>query len=186
MEGMARLFAAFLAFVLLCPGSPHPSVASGRAEKPASEELARLTILVVRQGSSSSAPSLSTTLPMEIAPYLWNAFSVRGGAVETDVDGRYRIEGSMGTSSERVDSLEIGKMEFRAASPGRPGGKPTSVRVAFDLSALLSADGQVLLQPGQYALMQAVRDSGRASGEARGLSVRRSGARRFTAEVLLR
>ena len=186
MESMARFFAALLALGLLCPGSPQTSPASGRAEKPAQEELVRLTILLVSQGSSSSAPSLSTTLPMEIAPYLWNAFSLRGGAVETDVDGRYRIEGSIGTSSERVDSLEIGKMEFRAASPGRPGGKPTSVRVAFDLSALLSADGQVLLQPGQYALMQAVRDSGRASGEARVLSVQRSGARRFTAEVLLR
>lgn len=157
------------------------------AKTPAAEDVTALTILVIGSGGGgTSAPALSARLPMEIPPYLWNRFTVTDGMTDSSADAQFREVGSSGVTRERVGDLELERIELRVATPRGAAARSTNVQVSFDLSALLDSAGAVRLQPGQYALMLAMGQSGKKSGQARVISVTRVGAQGFTAEVLLR
>jgi len=166
--------------------APPAAVASGGAGEAGSELVTALTIVLLRPSSAGpESTPLSTWLPMEIVPYLWNRFTSAGAAVETYADERYRQVGSPASSTERVGELEAVRVDLRIATPRGSAARSTTVRVTFELPQLLGADGSIRIQPGQYALMQAIRDSGRKSGQARVLAVERTGSRGFTAQVAL-
>ena len=179
MEGMAHpLSTLFLLVGLLVPVA---TLASGGGEKAPAEEVVSLSLIVL----SASPDHASTGFPMEVPPYLWNDFRLSGGKVETTADTRYRQVGGMGIKRQRFGELELSRIDLRVAWSRASRATPATVRVSFELGALLGADGSVAMQPGQYALAEAIRQSGKTSGKARVSSIETSGERGFVAEVLV-
>jgi hypothetical protein len=182
LRGATRLLLPLLLASLALPAS-----AGGRRDKAPAEEVTPLTLLIVRKaGIGPAAPALSTRLPMEITPYLWNEFTVKDGRAESSADGAYREEGSMGVTRERSGDLELERVEMRVASPGVSGSRSVTAAVSFSLDDLLDPTGGVRVQPGQLALLRAILESGRKTGWARVLEVVRVGARGLSARVVLR
>jgi hypothetical protein len=167
---------------------PVPVDAAGGDERTPADELSRVTLfLLVPPGADASL--VGSRVSMDLPPYLWNEFTVRSGKVETSVDGSYRQVGGLSVSGLRMGELELRRVSFRIAlargSAERLAGA-SRVRVRFGLEALLGTDGEVVIEPGLYALLEAIRQSGKESGQARVLSVSADGPRGFAAVVALR
>lgn len=187
MTSTARRPVALLLAAILLASAGLPASAGGGHDKEAVEESAALTLLLVRKADAGpSAPALSTRLPMEITPYLWNRFTVKGGRAESSADGSWRQEGSLSAGRERVGELELESVEMTVVAPGVSGSRSTSVRVSFSLDDLLDPSGGVRVQPGQYALLRAILASRKTGGWARVVKIGRSGERGLVAEVLFR
>jgi len=168
-----------------------PASASGRQEPGLVEEITPLTILLVARAGSDSSDSggfgdLSSRFLLEIPAYLWNRFSAGGRTVESTTDTSYRESGRRETTRERLGEYEILRIKLRLVMP-RPSAPPSeTVSLRFTIEELLGAGGEVTMQPARYALLRAVKQSGRSGGKARVLSVEREGARGFSASVLFR
>lgn len=165
-----------------CQGYP-----AGRGEQRPLVE-GEIQVWWVLRGEEANSAMLVERMfvPTSLAAFAWNRFSVTGEGVQLDSQGGYRVLSRRQTQREALGELlvQTEELSIRVASAApQPAGRPRTYEVDFSYAGLKAATSRVIPQPLQEALLRAIRSSGRASGQARVLSLRYLGAGRFAASV---
>jgi hypothetical protein len=109
--------------------------------------------------------------------FFWSSFRVQGGRVSIDRSGAYSLPRLM----SRQEGGAWAIYEYRVTVPLAESGRKR-IEVAFGAEQAIAA----ALQPGPYAVREAIGRSGEATGSVRLLEISHTGGGRFLAVVELR
>lgn len=187
--------AALILVVALILLGPVNGFAAGAGEEPPAPAIVdqpyRLFVLAEGEGDGSRMYTDRVALPESISLTQWTRFSLVDGTVKTESLQTWSLRSRGKTSEIRSAGVLVQGYDVVIAVPGaKAAGSPSSVVLAIELSfsvkECLNKKGEVRYQPARLAIVRAVNQSKRKSGEARVAELSYAESGRFTARVELR
>jgi hypothetical protein len=181
-----------IAIILLGPVN---GFASGAGEEPPAPTIVdrsyRLFVLAEGEGDGSRMYTERVALPDSISLTQWTRFSLVEGKVKTESLQTWSQRSKGKVSESRSAGVLVQGYDVVIAVPGAkaagsPGSAVSVVEVGFSVKECLNKKGEVLYQPARLAIVRAVNQSKRKSGEARVATLLYAESGRFTARVELR
>ncbi len=130
-------------------------------------------------------------LPDSASLTQWTRFSLIGGEVKTESLQTWSLRSRGKVSESRSAGVLVQAYDVviavRRGNEAGPAAAPVSaIEVSFSVKECLNKKGEVLYQPARLALIRAVSQSKRKSGEARLVELSYAAPGRFTARIELR
>jgi hypothetical protein len=162
-------------------GSPAPGVG---------DRSYSLFILAEGEGDGNRMYTERMALPDSISLTQWTRFSLVDGKVKTESQQSWSQRSKEKVSEERSAGVLVQGFDVVIAVPGGREAGPTAsaisaAEVSFSVKECLNKKGEVLYQPARMAVIRAISQSKRKSGEVRVIEISFA-AGKFAARVELR
>lgn len=183
-----------LAIALILLGSANgfaTGAGEGSTAPPIVDRSYRLSVLAEGEGDGNRMYTERVALPDSISLTQWTRFSLVDGKVKTESLQTWSQRSRGKVSEEHSAGVLVQGYDVVIAVPG---GKKTgpaasvvsAIEVGFSVKECLNKKGEVLYQPVRLAVILAVSQSKRKSGEARLIELSYAAPGRFAAQVELR
>ncbi len=169
--------------------------AAGAGEEPPAPTIVdrsyRLFILAEGEGDGNRMYTERVALPDSISLTHWARFSLVDGKVKTESLQTWSLRSKARVSESRsagvlVQGYDVVIVVPDARAASSPASAVSLVELSFSVKECLNKKGEVLYQPARLAIVRAVNQSKRKSGEARVAELSYAASGRFTARVELR
>ena len=181
----ACVFAIVLSLFIVSGG-----FASGTGEQEAPPALASVSIqvfvLAEGEGDGHRMFTERVSLPEAVSLTRWTRFSVRGSEVSIESKDSLSIRSRNKASETRASGVLVQEFDLAVFLSRQAERAGDPVDVSFSVKDCLNSEGKVLFQPARMAVVRAVSQGGRSSGEARLVKISYPGLGRFAARVELR
>ena len=180
-----------IALSLLAPMASFATGAGEGPKPPAFTDLPlHLFVLAEGEGEGNRMFTDRVSLPDSISLTLWTPFTFLDGKVKTETEQSWSLRSKKMTTQEISRGVLVQGYEVvvvvavAAAKPAAPAG--SSIEVSFSVKDCLNKKGDVLYQPARMAIIRAVSQSKKKSGEARVVEILYTAPGSFNARVELR
>lgn len=178
-----------IALSLLAPMASFATGAGEGPKPPAFTDLPlHLFVLAEGEGEGNRMFTDRVSLPDSISLARWTPFTFLDGKVKTETEQSWSLRSKKKTSQEISRGVQVQAYEVVIAVAAARGAAPagSTVDVSFSVKDCLNKKGDVLYQPARMAVIRAVSQSKKKSGEARVVEILYTAPGTFNARVELR
>ena len=178
-----------IALSLLAPMASFATGAGEAPKPPAFTDLSlNLYVLAEGEGGGNRMFTDKVSLPDSISLARWTPFTFLDGKVKTETEQSWSLRSKKMTTQEISHGVLVQGYEVVVAIAAAKGAAPagSSVEVNFLVKDCLNKKGDVLYQPARMAVIRAVSQSKKKSGEARVVEILYTALGTFNARVELR